>query len=123
MDSNTIEPSKVDKIAPAINITSIIIENESTRSVVEVKAAKAEDDINNIRITNNNEDEVVVEIETTASYENPIETTNTNNVDAIRANPKPRSLSIEDTIPEDIKQLTIRNLDTNEEYVIGILCY
>ena len=30
-----------------------------------------------------------------------------------------RMPSIVDTIPDDIKDLTIRNLDTNEEYVIG----
>lgn len=30
-----------------------------------------------------------------------------------------RMPSVVDTIPDDIKDLTIRNLDTNEEYVIG----
>ena len=30
-----------------------------------------------------------------------------------------RLQSVEDTLPDDIKQLTIRNLDTNQEYIIG----
>ena len=32
-----------------------------------------------------------------------------------------RTTSILDTVPDDVKELTIRNLDTNEEYVIGNL--
>ena len=35
--------------------------------------------------------------------------------------PSARTTSILDTVPEDVKELTIRNLDTNEEYVIGNL--
>ena len=44
-------------------------------------------------------------------------------IDEDSVTPKPEvdtpETAVEDMIPKDIKHLTIRNLDTNEEYVIG----